>query len=107
MLSAQRMAQAHPGAFRNIYTRPRLYCLDDGQRTVGATPMPLRLVLWRQHVGTSRAQAQTLVLWTSGCSLLSPSPTRRTAPPPNTVQYSDPGSPSRLLPPLSPCLMLG
>lgn len=28
------------------------------------------------------------------------------APPPNTVQYSDPGSPSRLLPPVSPCLML-
>lgn len=71
---------------------PRLYCLGEGQRTLGVTPRPLQLVLRWWHVGTSRAQAQMLVLWTSGCSLLSPSPTRLTAPPPNTVQYSDLGS---------------
>lgn len=61
--------------------------------------MPLHLVLRWWHVGTSHAQAQTLVLWTSDHSLLGLPPRSLPSPTPNTVQYSNPGF-AHLLPPL-------
>lgn len=109
LLSAQGTARAHRRAFRNIYTRPSLHCPGEGQRTLGMTPPPLRLVLrWRQ-LGPA-VPRPTLVLWTSGRSLLSPvprslpSPTRLTAP--NTVQYSNLGFCPPAPSPVPPCLML-
>lgn len=62
LLSAQGTARAHRRAFRNIYTRPSLHCPGEGQRTLGMTPPPLRLVLRWRPVGTSHAQADTCVV---------------------------------------------
>lgn len=54
-IASRGTAPAHPRAFRNIYTRPNLQDRGEGQGVLGATPMPLWLVLWWQRVGTSCA----------------------------------------------------
>lgn len=91
-LSAQGTAQAHPRAFRNISTRPRLHCPGEGHGTLGVTLMPLLLVPWWWHIGTSghsplRPVPQVIAL-----------PHETYSPTPNTVQYTTLALPACPLP---------